>query len=36
VNKDTVQAYACLTVAATLAITVVTIMIASIIHWTLG
>jgi hypothetical protein len=35
-NTDTAQAYACLAVAATLAITVLAIMIASVIHWTLG
>jgi hypothetical protein len=32
-NKDTVQGYACLAVAATLAVVIVTIMIASIAHW---
>jgi hypothetical protein len=34
VNKDTLQAYACLAVAATLALVVLTIMIASAIDWT--
>lgn len=32
-NKDTLQGYACLAVAATLAAVIVTIMIASITHW---
>jgi hypothetical protein len=34
VNKHTLQAYACVAVAATLALVVLTIMIASVIHWT--
>jgi hypothetical protein len=32
-NKDTLQAYACLAVACTLALVVLTIMIASVAHW---
>jgi hypothetical protein len=32
-NKDTLQGYACLAVAATLATLIMTIMIASIAHW---
>jgi hypothetical protein len=32
-NKDTLQGYGCLAVAATLAAVIVTIMIASIAHW---
>jgi hypothetical protein len=32
-HKDSLQAYACLAVAATLGLTVLIIMIASIIHW---
>jgi len=32
-NKDTLQSYACLAVASTLGTVIVTIIIASIIHW---
>jgi hypothetical protein len=32
-NNDTLQGYACLVVACTLALVVLTIMIASAIHW---
>ena len=32
-NKDTLQGYACLLVAAALAAVIVTIMIGSIAHW---
>jgi hypothetical protein len=33
-NKDTLQAYACLLVATTLGVVVLAIMAASVIHWT--
>jgi hypothetical protein len=32
-NKDTLQAYACLAVASTLGLVILTIMIASVVHW---
>ena len=32
-NKDTLQAYACLAVAATLGTVIAIIMIASIVYW---
>jgi hypothetical protein len=32
-NKDTLQGYACLTVACALGLVVATIMVASVIHW---
>jgi hypothetical protein len=32
-NNDTLQGYACLTVACTLGLVVLTIMAASIVHW---
>jgi len=32
-NKDTVQGYACLAVAATLGTVILVIMIASVVHW---
>jgi hypothetical protein len=32
-NKDTLQVYACLVVASTLGLVILTIMIASVIHW---
>jgi hypothetical protein len=32
-NKDTLQGYACLVVASTLGLVILTIMIASVIHW---
>jgi hypothetical protein len=33
--KDALQSYACLAVAATLGLVVLTIMVASILHWTI-
>ena len=32
-NKDTLQGYACLAVAFMLGLVVVTIMVASVVHW---
>jgi hypothetical protein len=32
-NKDTLQGYACLVVASTLGLVILTIMIASMLHW---
>jgi hypothetical protein len=32
-NKDTLQGYACLAVASTLGVVILTIMIASVVHW---
>jgi hypothetical protein len=32
-NKDTLQGYACLAVACTLGLVILTIMTASIVHW---
>jgi hypothetical protein len=32
-NKDTLQGYACLAVASTLGLVIMTIMIASVVHW---
>jgi hypothetical protein len=32
-NKDTLQGYACLAVAGALGLVILTIMIASVVHW---
>lgn len=32
-NKDTLQGYACLAVAGILGLVILTIMVASVVHW---